>query len=265
MTSNPTATRTITDAKGVTMTGKAFGTSSIRQVNFMLNKEKFADASTVNFTVTWFDAKDSQGRKNSLCVDWNSTVLASDWHKWFKETPTTWGGLSGEWKTSTYTLTECDFKDETKNKLVNFFINTNKVTTDMGTPDDPSDDVCGMLISEVTVERIPEWSFGGLKFTDETGSEIKELNAGGEFRTELTVNRTGGSGAADATLIVALMDENNKIERIAAWQTSIEPNQSKPMQVSFQNPEDVTGKTVRVMVWDSFTGLNLISNLLTCS
>ena len=257
------APRTITDANGVTMTGKAYATASNKEFRLLLDQEKFADASAVNITIKWFDALDTTTAKNCINVRWQSSVLNTSWNNYLKETGSAWQSKTGTWKTSTYTLTDCDFANITAG--YNLHIYTANNLSDFGTPDDTSDDIYGIIISEVSVTPVNEFTFGGLKFSDASGSELTALNANGEFHTELTVYRTGGNSTADVTLIVALIDEaNGKLERIAYQTQVLAPNSSKLFSVCFVNPETVEGKSITLMVWDSLTGMKPISNPLTC-
>ncbi len=258
------APRTITDTNGVTMTGKAYSTAAgNREFRLLLDQEKFAGASAVNVTIKYFDPLGTGDGKTCISVRYQSSVYNTSWQNNQATTATTWLPKEGTWKTATYTLTDCDFANTTAGH--NLHIYSANTVLDSGTPDDTSDDICGIVISEVSVTPVNEFTFGGLKFSDASGSELTALNANGEFHTELTVYRTGGNSAADVTLIVALMDEaNGKLERIAYQTQALDPNSSKLFNVCFVNPETVEGKTVKLMVWDSLTGLKPISNVLTC-
>lgn len=263
MLSNPTATRTITSIDGVTMTGKAWGkVNGNNKVLFVLDADKFSNVSAVNVTVTYFDGKDSNNPNTmtplkAMCLNQSGSLMNAG--------QTYAKGITQKWQAYTATMTNCSFAPPAMDYGSNLQLYVGNAKMDNCTPDDTSDDFCGTLISEITVEEIPEWTFSGLKFTDAAGAELKALNAGGDFHTELTVNRTGGSGTASVTLIAALMDQSNRVERIDTQTLTFEPNTSKAMQVCFHNPADVKGKKVRIMIWDSLTGLMPISNMLACS
>ena len=268
-----TETRTVTDKAGITMVGKASSgggtTNPDKECYLMVDPEKFKDVSAVNVAVTYLDSIDSAGNKPCVNIRWAlRTEGAGTWGGWAKETGSTWTTASGLWKTAVYTLTDCDFRDGTKMSQYtphNLSLYTTNNACDMNTPEDSSDDFYGLLIGKVEVTPLPEYTFTGLRFTDREQKELTALNPGGDFYTDLTVTRTGGTGTADVTVITMLCDgQNDYLERISYQTKKMEPDSSASFTNCFTNPEDAAGKYLRVMVWDSMQGMRPISNELIC-
>ena len=268
-----TQTRTVTDANGVTHTGKitSEGTGANNQDKecyFMLDTEKDKDVRKVNVEVTWFDGQDSDNNNAAkFNIRWTRKEGPGKWGM-VDEKEAGWTKGDGLWKTTLFTLEDCDFSDPTvASKWIpnNLSFYTGNNLCDMNTPEDPSDDYYGILIAKVVVTPIAEYTFTALRFTDENNQELSALNAGGSFYTDLTVTRNGGEEAADVSVLVVLYNEaDGRVEQISCQTKSMEPNATAEFNNCFTNPEDVSGRYVKVMVWDSLTGMVPISNELIC-
>lgn len=257
---------TVTDKNGVTKKGKMSSSGATFGINdracFQVPAAKYQDIHAVNIEVTYFDALNSDiNTRGQFDIRWKKMdgSIAHTQQSWYTQ-------HTGTWDKKVYTLTDVNFADSFRSDTqYNIEIFTGNKLQDGGTVDDTTDDIYGVLIADVKITPVPEYTFTNLKFTDSENTELKALNASGDFHTDLTVTRFGGDGEADITLIAVLCDrETGKLERIATNTKKIGADGIVNLSTCFVNPDDVTGKDVRIMVWDSLTGLLPISNSLIC-
>ena len=268
-----TPVRTITDTAGVTMTGKASAietpkTDRDKEALFVVDTEKYRDVKACNVAITYWDALGYQSASDRAIINL----------RWIREDGNgTWGAVDqtgakyltgdGKWKTMIFTLPSIDF---TKTNIVsgipaNLQIYTMSPFCNAGTEEDTSDDFYGLLIAKVEVTPISEYTFTDLRFTDGENRELSALPANSAFYTDLTVIRTGGGEAAELTLITALFDEaSGVLENIAYETRRIEKDSRAAFQTCFTTPEDVSGKCVKLMLWNSMQGMIPIANPLLC-
>lgn len=96
-------------------------------------------------------------------------------------------------------------------------------------------------------------------FTNYEGERIHELSTNGFIRANVTVKNESAS-AIQATMIVALFNAGNIMENVAFIDKHISADSEEVFNAGFKLPPVVTGKYVKVFVWDSFTRMQPLSN-----
>ena len=261
--------KTITDTNGVTYTGKASSDAFNNYLRMKLDVNKYANVKKARVTVRWFDAKHEFTNSSVVWSVRYSSGSTGPWGNYVKTSPNIQSGQTGLWRTDTVTIDDIDVSKLTQLEATgdfNLAIQTPKKNMNMGTPADTTDDFFGPLIESVTFTPIPEYSFSNLIFSDAQDKTLVKMTAGQPFYTNLTVSRSSGLQEADVTLVVCLYNNSSsmQLERISYQTQKMAANDQKTFEACFSAPEVVEGKVIKVMVWDSITGMNPISNAVLC-
>lgn len=252
-------------ASGIPHTSVTTDTTAKQPLKMNIDRTKYKDVHNVNIKIKWLDenhTNDDSWKRVQLIYP---TYGGSD--------PTgvnieaTQSKKTGLWQETVYTASNIDFTKDCGTGWqtgANMIFHLNSKFNDFGTPDDTSDDYQGLLISSIEIIPIADYTFSDLTFKNEDGDVVDSLTAGEKFYTDLTVTRFGGDSAKDVTLIVALFNSENKIEKIAHNTVSVDADGSRLLSTCFVNPEDVSGKYVKIFVWDEVDSMNALSNTLKC-
>lgn len=99
-------------------------------------------------------------------------------------------------------------------------------------------------------------------FTNYQGETIQELTANGFLKTSVTIKNETNE-AKQATLIFALFGATGSMENVAYVDKLIGATAEETFNAGFTLPANIEGKYAKVFVWNSFAGMQPLSNAYT--
>ncbi|WP_146767236.1 DNRLRE domain-containing protein [Paenibacillus sp. YN15] len=104
------------------------------------------------------------------------------------------------------------------------------------------------------------FTIGQVQFTDFSGAAVTELTGSGFIMANITVTNDLNE-PAQASMIVALYNANNTLQRIGTVEKNMTAGETAVMRAGFDLPANIANSRIKVFVWDSLEGMLPLSDV----